>query len=236
MYFLTLTGGLYIIKKLKTIPLFSGLSDEHLEKISSISSTLIFDKGEMIFHEGDRGDGFYMVEKGKIKVFKLSYEGKEQILHIYGPGHTFGEVPVFEGKNFPASSMALEKSIIIFLPRDKFVTVITETPGLGMNLLADLSRRLREFTIQIENLSLKEVPARLAAYITTLSKEQENEKQVILPISKAQLSNLIGTTPETVSRILKKMMSSSFIEVKTKTIIIKDLEGLFELSESGSLS
>jgi len=190
----------------------------------------------MIFHEGDRGDGFYMVEKGKIKVFKLSYEGKEQILHIYGPGHTFGEVPVFEGKNFPASSMALEKSIIIFLPRDKFVTVITETPGLGMNLLADLSRRLREFTIQIENLSLKEVPARLAAYITTLSKEQENEKQVILPISKAQLSNLIGTTPETVSRILKKMMSSSFIEVKTKTIIIKDLEGLFELSESGSLS
>jgi CRP/FNR family transcriptional regulator len=177
-----------------------------------------------------------MVEKGKIKVFKLSYEGKEQILHIYGPDHSFGEVPVYEGKNFPASSMALEKSVILFLPRDKFVDLITQTPGLGMNLLADLSRRLREFTIQIENLSLKEVPARLAAYFLTLSKEQKNEKQVVLPISKAQLSNLIGTTPETVSRILKKMMDSSYIKVETKTILIEDYEGLLELSDSGNLS
>ena len=195
-----------------------------------------FNKGQIIFHEGDKADGFYMVEKGKIKVFKLSYEGKEQILHIYGPGHSFGEVPVYEGKNFPASSMALEKSVILFLPRDKFVDLITQTPGLGMNLLADLSRRLREFTIQIENLSLKEVPARLAAYFLTLSKEQKNEKQVVLPISKAQLSNLIGTTPETVSRILKKMMDSSYIKVETKTILIEDYEGLLELSDSGNLS
>lgn len=177
-----------------------------------------------------------MVEKGKVKVFKLSFEGKEQILHIYGPGNTFGEVPVFEGKNFPASSMALENTRILFLSRSRFVELITAMPGLGMNLLADLSRRLREFTVQIENLSLKEVPARLAAYIITLSKEQKNEKQVTLPISKAQLSNLIGTTPETVSRILKKMMDSSFIEVQTKTILIKDFEGLMDLSESGSLS
>ncbi|MBT3175548.1 MAG: Crp/Fnr family transcriptional regulator [Desulfobacula sp.] len=229
-------GELYFIKKLNSIPLFSGLAQEHLEKIASIASTLKFDKGEIIFHEGDKGNGFYMVEKGKIKVFKLSYEGKEQILHIYGPGNTFGEVPVFEGKNFPASSMALEKSVILFLPRDKFVDLITATPGLGMIMLADLSKRLRDFTMQIENLSLKEVPARLAAYILTLSKEQQNKTQVTLPISKAQLSNLIGTTPETVSRILKKMMESSFIEVQTKTILIKDFEGLINLSESGSLS
>ena len=102
-------------------------------------------------------------------------------------------------------------------------------------MLADLSRRLREFTVQIENLSLKEVPARLAAYILTLSKEQKNERQVTLPISKAQLSNLIGTTPETVSRILKKMMTFSLIDVQTKIILIKDLEGLQDLSESGRL-
>ena len=195
-----------------------------------------FKKGAVIFHEGDKANGFYMVAKGKIKVFKLSYEGKEQILHVYGPGNAFGEVPVYKGKNFPASSMALEKSEIIFLPRDKFVDMITQTPGLGMNLLADLSRRLREFTIQIENLSFKKVPARLAAYILTLSQEQQNEKQVTLPISKAQLSNLIGTAPETVSRILKKMMDSSYIKVETKTILIEDYEGLLELSNSGNLT
>lgn len=211
------------------------MCDEHLEKIEDIASTLEFKSQEIIFHEGDKGDGFYMVEKGRIKVFKLSFEGKEQILHIYGPGHLFGEVPAFSGKNFPASSMALEKTRIIFLPRDKFVRLITDTPGLSMNLLADLSMRLRDFTVQIENLSLKEVPARLAAYIITLSNEQKNSDKVVLPISKAQLSNLIGTTPETVSRIFKKMMAAALIDVQTKTIIIKDMDGLADLSESGSL-
>ena len=194
-----------------------------------------FNKGQIVFHEGDKADGFYMVEKGKIKVFKLSFEGKEQILHIYGPGNSFGEVPVYAGENFPASSMVLEKSVILFLPRDKFVDLITKTPGLSMNLLADLSKRLREFTVQIENLSLKEVPARLAAYIITLSKEQDSKTRVELPISKTQLANLIGTTPETVSRIFKKMMELPYIIVDKKYILIKDYNGLLELSDSGNL-
>jgi CRP/FNR family transcriptional regulator len=231
-----LIGKIYNIKTLKTIPLFSGLEDEHLEKLAAIATSLEFKRGEIIFHEGDTGDGIYMVAKGKIKVFKLSFEGKEQILHIYGPGHTFGEVPVFEGKNFPASSMALEKSLIIFLPRHRFVELITRSPGLGMTLLSDLSRRLRDFTMQIESLSLKEVPARLAAYILTLSKEQNSQHNVVLPISKTQLSSLIGTTPETISRVLNKMTKLSFIDVKARTILIKDFDGLLELSQSGSLS
>jgi CRP/FNR family transcriptional regulator, dissimilatory nitrate respiration regulator len=220
---------------LKTIPLFSGLSEDQLKILSSIAVRLTFKRGDMIFHDGDKGDGIYIVETGKIKVFKLSLDGKEQILHIFGPGHTFGEVPVFQGKSFPASSMTLEPSNIVFLPRDRFVALITTTPALSMNMLADLSKRLRAFTIQIEALSLKEVPARLAAYLLTLSKEQKNPVQVRLPISKAQLSNLIGTTPETISRMLKKMGDTGLILVQTKTIDILDKEGLIELSESGRL-
>ncbi|MCG8564078.1 MAG: Crp/Fnr family transcriptional regulator [Desulfobacterales bacterium] len=203
--------------------------------MEAIAQKSVHKKGELIFREGDRAHGLYMVATGKIKVFKVSFEGKEQILHIYGPGHTFGEVPVFEGKHFPASSMALEKSEILYLPRDKFVDLIAQVPALSMNMLADLSRRLREFTVQVENLSLKEVPARLAAYVITLSQEQENDTQVTLPISKVQLANLIGTTPETLSRILKKMGDAGYIEVQTKDIIINDFDGLSELSESGRL-
>ena len=176
-----------------------------------------------------------MVETGRIKVFKLSFEGKEQILHIYGPGNMFGEVPAFSGRNFPASSMALEKTSIIFLPRDKFVDLISAMPGLAMNLLGDLSMRLREFTVQIENLSLKEVPARLAAYILTLSEEHDSTDVVTLPISKVQLANLIGTTPETVSRVLKKMTAAELIEVQTKNIHIDNFDGLVDLAESGTL-
>ncbi|MFU8769772.1 MAG: Crp/Fnr family transcriptional regulator [Desulfotignum sp.] len=220
---------------LKTISLFSGLSDDQLDTLARIAIRLDFNRGEMIFQEGDNGNGIYIVETGKIKVFKLSLDGKEQILHIYGPGHTFGEVPVFQGKSFPASAMALEPSGIIFLPRERFVALIATTPALGMNMLADLSRRLRAFTVQIEALSLKEVPARLAAYFLTLSKEQKNKKKVRLPISKAQLSNLIGTTPETVSRMLKKMGDAGLIRVQTRTIEILDADGLNELSESGRL-
>ena len=142
---------------------------------------------------------------------------------------------MFEGKNFPASATAIENSTIIFLPRDKFADLIAATPALGMNMLADLSRRLRAFTVQIENLSLKEVPARLAAYILTLSGEQDSDQAVVLPISKAQLANLIGTTPETVSRILKKMADAGLITVQKKQIAILSLTGLAELSESGRL-
>ena len=217
-----------------------------------MSNELSVNKGEIIFQEGDRGEGFYIVAAGKIKIFKMSFEGKEQILHIYGPGHTFGEVPVFQGKSFPASAMALEPSIILFLPRQAFVQQIGKSPALAMNMLADLSRRLREFTVQIENLSLKEVPARLAAYILTLAQEEAEHSQmfplekqlqkkrqstasVSLPISKVQLSSLIGTTPETISRVLKKMDQAEFIKAEGKKILIIDHKGLEELSHTGRL-
>ena len=206
-----------------------------MDKIQDIAQKFSFKKSQIIFQEGDRADGLYMVATGKIKVFKLSAEGKEQILHIYGPGNTFGEVPVFEGKHFPATSMALEKSEVIFLPRNRFVELISTTPALSMNMLADLSRRLRGFTIQVENLSLKEVPARLAAYIITLAEEQDNEDTVELPISKAQLANLIGTTPETISRMLKKMGTKALIRTQGKNIQIMNMDRLCELSESGRL-
>ncbi|MCF8126321.1 MAG: Crp/Fnr family transcriptional regulator [Desulfotignum sp.] len=226
---------MYGIDILKKIPLFSGLSDEQLKTLHRIAVRMNFNRGEVIFQEGDKGNGIYIVETGKIKVFKLSLDGKEQILHIYGPGNTFGEVPVFQGKSFPASAMTLESSGIIFLPRNRFVELITTTPALGMNMLADLSTRLRAFTVQIEALSLKEVPARLAAYILTLSREQNNDVRISLPISKVQLSNLIGTTPETISRMFKKMGDAGLIQVQTRSIEILDTEGLNELSESGRL-
>ena len=228
---------------MKIIPLFSGLEETNLEKIASLARQLEFSRDEIIFNEGDPGDGFYIVGTGKVKIYKMSLEGKEQILHIYGPGKPFGEVPVFEGTQFPASSVAMVQSTIIFIPRDRFVQLIADTPALGMNMLGILSMRLREFTIQIENLSLKEVPARLASYFMTLAREKDraagpaaNETgRIDLPISKAQLANLIGTTPETVSRMLKKMTRAGMIDVQGKQITLHDPEALVDLSESGRL-
>jgi CRP/FNR family transcriptional regulator, dissimilatory nitrate respiration regulator len=204
-------------------------------EVAAIARRISCKKGQMIFNQGDPGTGLYIVQKGQIKIFKLSADGKEQILHIYGPGNIFGEVPVFQGKNFPAAAMALELSRILFIPRDRFIRLITHTPTLGMNMLADLSRRLREFADQVEALSLKEVPERLAGYIRTLARAQKKEDWITLPISKTQIANLIGTTPETLSRILKKMTDDHLIETKGKHIRILDPDRLADLSHSGPM-
>jgi CRP/FNR family transcriptional regulator, dissimilatory nitrate respiration regulator len=215
------------------IPLFNGLPDNQLKDIELICVNKYFNKAEYIFYEGDNGDGFYVVVTGLVKIFKISSEGKEQILHILGPGEPFGEAPVFSGKSFPANAEAIAKSQLLFFPRASFVDLITRNPSLAMNMLAVLSMRLRQFAIQIENLSLKEVPARLAGYLIYLAEEQGSDDSVTLDISKGQLASLLGTIPETLSRIFAKISSQGLIEVKDRTIMLLDFEGLEELALYG---
>lgn len=206
--------------------LFSGLSDEELDKVVAIATVKTFARGESIFFEGDDGDGFYMVLDGRVKIFKMSLDGKEQILHIFGPGEPFGEVPVFHGQPFPANALALIKSRLLFFPRREFIALVTGNPSLALNMLAMLSLRLRRFAKQIESLSLKEVPGRLAAYLVYLTEEQGSTTQVTLDIPKGQLASLLGTIPETLSRIFARMTEEGLIRVEGRTIYIDDFAGL----------
>jgi len=208
--------------------LFSGLADDELAKVASIAVPKTFGRGESIFFEGDEGNGFYMVAEGRVKIFKTSLDGKEQILHIFGPGEPFGEVPVFHGQPFPANAMALVRSKLLYFPRREFVDLVTGNPSLALNMLAMLSLRLRRFANQIENLSLKEVPGRLASYLIYLSEEQGSSSQVTLDIPKGQLASLLGTIPETLSRIFSRMTEEGLIRVEGRTIYIDDFEGLQE--------
>ncbi len=213
--------------------LFKGLPEEQLEEVEKIAVERHLNRGEIIFSEGDDGNGFYVVADGQIKVYKASIDGKEQILHIFGPGEPFGEVPVFSGQQFPANAEAMAKSRLLFFPRSAFVDLIIGNPLLAMNMLAVLSMRLRQFTVQIENLSLKEVPGRLAAYLIYLAEEQERGDSVTLDISKGQLASLLGTIPETLSRIFAKMNKQNLIEVKERDIRFLNRSGLEELAEHG---
>jgi CRP/FNR family transcriptional regulator, dissimilatory nitrate respiration regulator len=217
-------------------PLFKGLSARQLGEIADITISRRYKRGESIFLEGDAAEGFYIVADGQVKIFKTSLEGKEQILHIYGPGSPFGEVPVFSGSRFPANAQALVNSRVLFLSRKSFVEAITRNPSLSMNMLGELSMRLRQFTLQIENLSLKEVPARLASYLIYLSREQESPDRVTLDISKGQLASLLGTIPETLSRIFAKMSAQNLIRVDGKDIHLLDAPGLEDLSTAGRLA
>ncbi len=213
------------------VPLFKGLPQDQLKKIKKIAVQKEFVKGESIFSESDEANGFYIVARGRVKIYKVSLEGKEQILHIFGLGEPFGEAPVFSGGTFPASAQALEKCSLLFFPRDTFIRFISENIPIVLNILSLLSTRLRRFTVQIENLSLKEVPGRLAEYLLLLAAEQQNRDIIRLNISKGQLAGLLGTVPETLSRIFSRMNDNGLIEVKGRNIKILDTDGLEDLAE-----
>lgn len=215
--------------------LFEGLADGHVNELLGIAVEKAYEKNEMIFLEGDRASGLYVSIEGMIKIYKLSQEGKEQILHIFGPGEPFGEVPVFSGGTFPAHAEAIVKSRALFFPREALVGLITGNPALALNMLAVMSMRLRRFTVQIENLTLKEVPGRLAAYLLMLSAEQGESRIVRLNISKALLAGFIGTIPETLSRMLARMAGRGLIHVAGREIKLLDINGLTALAESGKI-
>ena len=215
------------------IPLFNGLPEDQLQAIKQIAVEKKVNKGEAIFSEGDKGKGFYVVLEGRVKIYKVSAEGKEQILHIFGQGQPFGEVPVFAGQKFPANAQAISKGRVLFFPRTAFVTLITENPSLSLNMLAVMASKLREFSVQIENLSLKEIPARLASYLIYLAEEQQSGEAVTLVISKGQLASMLGTIPETLSRIFAKLSGQGLINVQGPKIALLDREGLEDLAEFG---
>jgi len=214
---------------LRYIPLFRGLPGNQIEELSKIAIRYSFGKGRIIFSENDEADGFYVLISGRVKIFKLSRDGKEQILHIIEAHEPFGEVPAFAGKRFPAHAEAIEDSITLFFPRDAIVLLIKNDPSLALNMLALLSQRLRQFTVLVEDLSLKEVPQRLAAYIL-LIKEREKTDCIELNINKKQLASLLGTIPETMSRILSKMVAKGLIDIEGKRIKLIDIKALEELA------
>jgi CRP-like cAMP-binding protein len=220
-----------ILNIISDIPLFNGLPEDQIKAIHHITIEKRFNKGEMIFSEGDEAKGFFVVADGRVKVYKVSSEGKEQILHIFEPGQPFGEVPVFSGQRFPANAQTIAKSHLLFFPRTAFVNLITDNPSLALNMLAILSKKLRRFTFQIENLSLKEIPARLASYLIYLANEQSNAESVTLNISKGQLASLLGTIPETLSRIFAKLSTQNLIRVEGPKITLLNLQGLEDLAE-----
>jgi CRP/FNR family transcriptional regulator len=222
-----------ILDIISTIPLFNGLPEDQIVAIKKIAVKKQINKGEIIVSEGDEGEGFFVIVEGRVKVFKVSTEGKEQILHIFGSGQPFGEVPVFTGQRFPANAQAIDKTRVLFFPRASIVNLISANPSLALNMLAIMSIKLRQFAVQIENLSLKEMPARLASYLISLAGEQNKEEVVTLQISKGQLASILGTIPETLSRVFAKLSGQNLINVDGKKITLLDRRGLEDLAEYG---
>jgi len=220
------------IKIISASPLFHGLEEKYHEDLARIVLNRTFKRSEIIFYEGDEATGFFVIASGRVKIFKTSPEGKEQILHIFGRGEPFGEVPVFTGRCFPACAEALSDTTVLFFPRKNFIAQIKAEPALALNMLSVLSLRLKRFTALIDDLSLKEVPGRLAAYLLYLSDRNNASDELDLDISKGQLASILGTIPETLSRILSRMSKEGVIELDGKRhFMLKDRSALEQLAQ-----
>ncbi len=216
-------------KALSQCALFEGISEGDRSALLEIAMVRQMGKKTTLFREGERAEGFYVVLSGSVKVFKISPDGKEHILHIFGQGEPVGEVPVFSGREFPAFAETLKKSDLLYFPRVRFLDLASRQPQILLNMLATLSMRLRKFTQKIEQLSLKEVASRLSEVLLEMadaSPESDEADIAHLRITKAQLASQLGTTPETLSRTFQRMTRLGLIRVESKRVHLLDRQGL----------
>jgi CRP/FNR family transcriptional regulator, dissimilatory nitrate respiration regulator len=207
-------------------PLFKGLSGDSALQMASRAAIRKYDKGERLFVEGDDAKGFFLLLEGKIKVFKTSQQGREQILHIFEPPAPVGEVPTFEGGAYPAEAQALSATKVFYIERHGFLEIAKKNPDVLLSLLAILSRRLRNLVELLSDISFREVTARLAKYLLSSGRDQFE-----LPVSKKLLSGELGTIPETLSRSLSALENEGLIKVDGKEIIISGRKQLERLSK-----
>ena len=218
------------IELLRRCPLFAGLKEDDLKRIRAIASLRQIEKKEVLFSDGEEAKGFYVILSGKVKLFKVSPEGKEQILHIVSAPDAFAEAALFLEGTYPAFAEAMTDSRLLYFPKRDFIQLIEKNPQLSINIIVTLSHFLKRFASLIEELSLKEVSSRIAKYVVDLSikssKEGKSLKEVELDLSKTQLALKLGTISETLSRTLAKMKAKRIIDVKKNKIIILNREAL----------
>src|SRR5512135_2392364 len=218
---------------LRKTPMFATLADDDLRRVADLAVSRRFAKKEAVFREGDRADGFFIVASGKVKVFKLSGEGKEQVLHVLETGQTFAEAVIFEGGGYPAHAEALGDTELLLLPKRPFVDLLERHPKVAIRMLASLSRWLKRMTDLAESLSLKDVETRLVFYLSEELKARgipaKDGAVLELAIGKNVLASRLGTVPETFSRTLKKLQDDGLIDVRGKRIRIVAAGRLFSI-------
>jgi CRP/FNR family transcriptional regulator len=220
---------------LRRIYLFAGITEADLSTLARMAVKKTFPRQATIFGEGKEAQGFYLLITGQIKLLKSSPEGKEYIIRLVGPGETFAEAAVFGEIPYPATAIALEDCYTFFFPKGAFLQHLAASPALARNMLATSSRLMLHLTKQLEDVSLKEVSARLARYI--LERCQQTHGEIAaglhceLPTTKTQLAAYLGTISETLSRTLSRFKILGLIEVDKGKITIVDPVALHKMAE-----
>ncbi|MBD2188451.1 Crp/Fnr family transcriptional regulator [Pseudanabaena mucicola] len=215
---------------LQKVLIFQGLSAEQLIPLAQIAHLQTFEKADYIFHQGSEATGFFIIQTGRVKVFKTAFNGKERILHLLKKFDYFAEVPAFDGKTFPASAIALEYTELIFFPRLAFLDLLHQYPAIAINMLTSLANHSRKLAQMVEDLSFKEVPQRLAAYLLDLSDRVNSDHIIQLDVTKTQLAASLGTIPATLSRAFSRLSDEGLITIKGSQVELLDRERLQDIS------
>jgi CRP/FNR family transcriptional regulator, cyclic AMP receptor protein len=215
---------------LRKTPLFASLTEVEMKALAARTARKRFQKDEQLFAEGDPCTGMYFVADGKIRIFKLSPSGREQILAVEGPGSSFAELAVFDGGNYPAAASALENTEVLFISRKDFQNLCREHPDVGLKVIAVVGSRLRRLVGLIEELSFTTVRHRLIALILRQAQAQgvRSAEGIRIELTKSHqdLAAEMGTVRELVSRNLSRLEAEGFLDVEGRKIVVKDLPGL----------
>lgn len=215
---------------LDKIPLFGDLAPEELDSVSQLARVRNYKKNMIIFMEGEPGEALYFIISGKVKISKTTEDGREQILHILQHGDVFAEVVLIDGGPYPATAEVIEAGQIGMLMNNDVENLIRSNPDIALKLLKILSKRLRLAQRQVRDLALKDTYGRLAGMLLILGKEHGTETdsgiRIELPLSRQELANLIGTTRETVTRILGDFKKYKCIELEKQAIVLIDSDKL----------
>lgn len=215
---------------LKGTKLLSGLSDGEISAIAAMTRIIEVPARHVLFEEGRTCDGFYALFSGRVKIFKQNESGKEQILHMAYPGETFAEAALFAGGRFPASAETMEESTLVFMPAGPFLERLHEDPKLCIELLSGVTTWLRKLVDLVEDLSLRDVQARLSAFLLRECRKRGFEPvagaSIPLRMRKADLARHLGTAGETLSRTFNKMSAEGILRVARDEVLILKPEEL----------
>jgi CRP-like cAMP-binding protein len=223
-----------MMKNLKNIDLFKNLSQEELEELQPYLTSATFKKKEDIFSEGDQPEWFYIVSRGKVKITKLSHDGKEIILEIISPTDIFGGVAVLRNFPYPANAVAMEDSEVIKISRKNLMRLVDRFPNLMYCIALQLGDRMKSSYDSLKNIALERVEARIAALLLKLANKvgKETPKGLLIDmrLTKQDVADMVGTTVETSIRTFSKFKKQGFLSDSGGKIVINDRKGLAALS------
>jgi CRP/FNR family transcriptional regulator/CRP/FNR family cyclic AMP-dependent transcriptional regulator len=210
------------IESLRSIPLFSAVSDEDLEAISSLLIERRFPKNKTLVEEGLPGDFMYVIREGRVKVTKLSGDGREKILEMLETGDFFGEMSLLDSAPRSASVKALTDVRILALARNDFLNVLQRSSGLALAVIQEITRRLRQVDEQASSLSFQRVKERTQGLLTRLARDDcGREGRLATPVlTHQQIADMIGTSRETVTRAVKGLKERGWLEQEGKRYLV----------------